>query len=237
MNRQNPGIGWCDWTWNPVTGCLHTLEECAVSLNCFARDLAENRLRGRFGYDQDDPFSPKFHRDRLQEPLKVKEPSKIFVVDMGDLFGDWVPQEWIEKVLYIVKRCPQHTFLFLTKNPGRYSEFKFPKNAWLGTTITSDNDIDRIEDLFDSAPEDATLFASVEPLTGYIADNASFLAHVDWVIIGAMTGSNAVIPEREWVDILLKHCEFRDIPVFLKDNLLKLFPDLEKRQEFPEVVK
>ncbi|MCK5601700.1 DUF5131 family protein, partial [Candidatus Pacearchaeota archaeon] len=152
-------------------------------------------------------------------------------------FGEWVPEAWIKGVLATVERCPQHTFLFLTKNPQRYSEFKFPKNVWLGTTVTCEGDSHNIEDLYDSTPDDATLFISAEPLMGYISDNFSSLAYIDWVIIGAMTGPNPRPPEREWVDILLKHCNFRDVPVFLKDNLLKEFPDLEKRQEFPEVVK
>jgi len=59
---------------------------------------------------------------------------------MGDLFGRWVPREWIERVLRHVERYPRTTFLFLTKNPARYLEFRFPPNAILGATMETNRD-------------------------------------------------------------------------------------------------
>ncbi|MEM1528493.1 MAG: DUF5131 family protein, partial [Sulfolobales archaeon] len=66
----------------------------------------------------------------------------VFVSDMGDLFCDEIPDEWILKVLEHVGRFPNTYFLFLTKNPSRYLEFtrKFPPNAVLGATIETDSD-------------------------------------------------------------------------------------------------
>jgi protein gp37 len=78
MNLNNK-IGWCDATWNVYHGCKNTCEFC------YARKLAEGRLKGRFGYD--NGFEPTFHQDRLQEPYRRKTPTKIFVSSMGDLFG------------------------------------------------------------------------------------------------------------------------------------------------------
>jgi len=127
MNKQSEsGIPYCDYTWNPATGCLHG---CSY---CFAERIAK-RFSGSKAFP--DGFKPRFHPERLGEPLKIKKPSVIFVSDMGDLFGDWVPEKCITEVLGVVGECPQHTFLFLTKNPKRYKRFNFPKNAWLGTSV------------------------------------------------------------------------------------------------------
>src|SRR5664280_2871172 len=73
MNKSK--IDWCDYTWNPVTGCLHGCEYC------YAR-----RMDKRFG---DGLFNPTFHQKRLDEPVKVKKSAKIFVGSVSDLFGNW----------------------------------------------------------------------------------------------------------------------------------------------------
>ena len=67
-------------------------------------------------------FSPTFHKYRLDVPKKWSEPRTIFVCSMADLFGEWVPDEWIEEVFTACEKAPQHTYLFLTKNPKRYIE-------------------------------------------------------------------------------------------------------------------
>jgi len=78
-----------------------------------------------------DPFAPTFHPDRLSQPAKTKKPSKIFVVSMGDLFGDWVDSVWINAVLGACGRAPQHVYQFLTKNPRRLEQWNglWPPNC------------------------------------------------------------------------------------------------------------
>ena len=80
MNKTD--IEWTDFTWNPVTGCLHG---CPY---CYARGTAR-----RF-YPPGIGFSPHFWSERLSKPGRRKKPAKIFVSSMGDLFGDWVPRNW-----------------------------------------------------------------------------------------------------------------------------------------------
>ena len=122
-------------TWNPITGCLHG---CVY---CWSRRLVETRLRWitrkyRHG------FKPAFHEEELSELFKPGE--FVFVSDMGDMFGDWVPEEWIMRVLDVVRRFPKTTFLFLTKNPRRYHVLKgtlcLYRNAIFGATIETDID-------------------------------------------------------------------------------------------------
>ena len=114
-------IEWTESTWNPITGCTPVSEGCA---NCYAKREAEGRLRGKFGYPQDEPFRVTFHgEDRLNDPLRWKRPRKIFVCSMGDLFHEDVPVEWIDKVIDAVARCEQHRFMLLTKRPERMKSY------------------------------------------------------------------------------------------------------------------
>jgi protein gp37 len=215
MNRT--GIEWTDFTWNPVTGCLHG---CSY---CYARRMA-NRLRGRCGYPKDEPFRPTFHEDRLGEPLFLSKPSRIFVSSMGDLFGEWVSSEWIREVVEICREADRHTFIFLTKNPARYAEFNFPPNCWLGATVTSGDDWAgyvryHYRALTDVAARNV-FFISWEPMLDYDwywDYNPKF----NWLIMGAMTGPGAkkYAPDPVWIENAVGACRERNIPIFMKDSI------------------
>jgi len=76
-------FGWIDETWNPVKGCKHGCNYC------WARDVAkQNKLRHQEKYK--DVFEPRLFPRELHRFRKAKH---IFVVDMGDLFGDWVDRK------------------------------------------------------------------------------------------------------------------------------------------------
>ncbi len=100
-------IEWTDATWNPITGCSPVSEGCE---NCYAKREAEGRLRGRCGYDKDEPFKVTLHPDKLDQPLRWTKPRRIFVCSMGDLFHEDVPRAWIEDVFNVILECRQHTF-------------------------------------------------------------------------------------------------------------------------------
>jgi protein gp37 len=122
----------------------------------------------QYGTPYEEPFAPAFHPDRLSEPAKAKKSSKIFVCSMSDLLGDWVPWEWICEAGATAMSCPQHIFQFLTKNPKRLKDFNpWPKNCWVGTTVTNQGDADeRVSELFKA---DAPVrFVSCEPLLSKI---------------------------------------------------------------------
>jgi len=106
-------------TWNPITGCTPVSEGCE---HCYAARMAK-RLAGRFGYPKDDPFRVTFHPDHLEEPLCWKKPRKIFVCSMGDLFHKDVKTEWIAAIWSMMAVTPNHTYLILTKRPGRMQNF------------------------------------------------------------------------------------------------------------------
>ncbi len=162
---NNTKIEWCDSTWNPVTGCLHGCEYCyarnqakrfegyggadgkiitynPLKISELYIPLTITRKNGKtvtapypFG------FEPTFHRYLLDIPQHWKKPRTIFVCSMADLFGDWVPDEWIEEVFKACEKATQHRYLFLTKNPKRYGDLakagKLPQreNMWYGSTL------------------------------------------------------------------------------------------------------
>lgn len=207
MNKSK--IEWTQFTSNPVRGkCLHACPYCYAE-----------RIRQRFG----QPEAITWVGRELTAIEKHKKPAVIFMGSMHDLFGKWIVSAMIEAILNTAKNCPQHTFLFLTKNPTRYSEFEFPSNCWTGYTDDGTSDL-RNWAIFKGRKN---CFVSFEPLIGdCISLNPDL---VDGVIIGAMTGPGAVKPERWQIDGIIRAMEGK--PVFLKNNLLSLFPELPRRQE------
>jgi hypothetical protein len=134
FNPTNEQISWAAWSWNPVTGCLH---DCKY---CYARELA---LSPSYKASYPVGFTPLFHHERLDAPANTKVPDgidadprlkRVFVCSMADLYGKWVPDEWIEKVHNSCIANPQWDYLMLTKFPRRYVGMNLPATAWLGTT-------------------------------------------------------------------------------------------------------
>ncbi|MEM3745462.1 MAG: DUF5131 family protein [Candidatus Bathyarchaeia archaeon] len=127
-------FGEINFSWNPVTGCLHMCSYCWARM--FARRLASMGVEPYRTHG----FSPAFAEWRLRE--RIPNGKFIFVSDMGDMWGDWVPAEWIERVLRVVRSKPRSKFFFLTKNPKRYLEFedKFSENVVLGVTLETNRD-------------------------------------------------------------------------------------------------
>lgn len=220
MNKTK--IDWTDWTWNPVTGCLHG---CPY---CYAQATAR-----RWGKSPaEKTFEPMFHPERLGQVSEAKPGDKVFVCSMADLFGEWVPQEWIKAVIAEVEKRPDVIFQFLTKNPCRYLDFdnslvksplwhhcEWPKNAWLGATATNQEQWDKAaSDLWSRGGYKWTKFISCEPLLEKINPwfgNETY----SWLIIGAQTGPRAVQPKETWVGLLENWADDKGIPVFHKDNL------------------
>ena len=212
MNRT--AIEWTDFTWNPITGCSRG---CVY---CYARRLAEGRLRGRYGYNQDEPFAVTWHPNRLIEPIKRRKGAKIFTCSMGEMFDPQVNPFWANMIFKVMRAVPRHTFQVLTKQPQNVLDrhFIIPHNCWLGISqdgrYTDDLAFHYLLNI-----EAKTKFVSFEPLLGEISDLETNLCGIDWVIIGARTGSGAVPPQKVWVENIIGAARDYDIPIFLKDNL------------------
>ena len=195
-------------------------------------------------------FAPTFHRYKLDEPARWTRPRNIFVCSMADLFGDWVPDEWIDDVIKSTQRALQHRYLFLTKNPERYGEWleRFEtcsidgldevENCWFGASASNNAELERanrskaqwvsIEPIRERIETDEGQFIEFNPYTG--AKRKRWV----WVVIGAETGNskNKVAPKREWIDDIVDACEDYGTPVFMKESLRTMMGD-DFRQEFP----
>ena len=242
-------IEWCDDTLNIVTGCM---PDFPCWQRCYARRMA-NRLRGRFGYDADEPFKPTFHPDKLDQPLHWSKPRRIFVVSMGDLFCEGVPHEWVERVMQAIGMAPQHTYMILTKRPRRMGDwFKShkvyaSKNLWLGISVSTQAELWERWEWLRQIPA-AVRFVSLEPLLEdvdlqYIfthtnskgrpfvrkieADGRFFL---DWVIVGPETGPKARPMDLDWARNIRDQCRGVGTPFFFKPGPL----DGVMWQEFPK---
>ena len=118
-------IEWTEETWNPTTGCTKVSPGCA---HCYAETLTK-RYAGRPGWPETfEPWIPGndtvvLHPDRLDAPLRWKKPSRVFVNSMSDLFHEYVPDEFIDRVFAVMALTPQHTFQVLTKRPERMREY------------------------------------------------------------------------------------------------------------------
>lgn len=268
-------IDWCDATFNPVTGCLHGCEYCYARkiAERFGGVYYEDELPNRWGeyecerlhadgdlHELDYPlknygnnkiapypfeFDPTFYRYKLDEPKRWKKPRTIFVCSMADLFGDWVPDEWIAEVFQACEAAPQHRYMFLTKNPARFKQLrengiKLPDDCWIGTSVTRDAEqadqyTGRTRYLSDNWDTTAKWFVSVEPIQERMSRNSiENLTAMHWVIIGAETGNRKgkVVPRKEWIDEIAEKCKCYRTPIFMKESLRDLMGD-DFRQEFP----
>ncbi len=262
MNKTK--IDWCDDSWNPVTGCLHGCEYCYArkQANRFKGHIVPTNKGGTgiYCHEEGTPifeiceplsvrcksgrivkasfpfgFAPTYHMDRFLDPKYVKKPETIFVCSMGDLFGEWVPDDWIREIFETCEIAPQHTYLFLTKNPGRYLDLankgKLPRsgNMWYGSSVTGEHIAH-----FGSSGRYNT-FLSIEPLLLPINMEVGSFQTAKWIIIGAETGNrkNKVVPQKEWIDHIVTYCDENGIPVFMKDSLIPIVGEENMRREFP----
>lgn len=256
-------IDWCDSSWNPVTGCQHDCEYCyarslANRYGGFDHDEDKNPVGNQFviGVQElDKPkhimrknglhkapypwfFLPTLHRYRLDQPSKWSEPRTIFVCSMADLFGKWVPDEWIEAVINACLAAPQHRYLFLTKNPARYMHLiangiipENQPNFWFGSTAT----IPEMEFFW---CDEVNTFVSIEPILAPFEDltdeGVDPASKTNWIIVGVETGNrkNKVIPQKSWIDEIVSAAKKAGTPVFMKESLREIMGD-DFIQQFP----
>ena len=161
LNHQNVAedgnaIDWARFSYSPITGCKHDRPYCYI------RDFV--------------PVAPMFHPDRLAAPInqspRVTNDVRdrcIFVGSLADLFGRWVPAEWIEAIIDVFRACSSSGWIFIicTKFPQRLLEFQFPPNVWIGTTIDQQARVASAEDAFAQLRErdpKRVLWAGLEPM-------------------------------------------------------------------------
>lgn len=214
-------IEWTEATWNPTTGCDRTSPGCD---NCYALSLAKRlKAMGQPKYQVDgDPktsgpgFGLTCHEDALAIPFGWRAPRTIFVNSMSDLLHPAVPDEFIIKVLEVMRGTPQHQYQILTKRSKRLAvlgpKLNWPDNAWMGVSVEADRYTFRVAHLLESGAP--VKFLSCEPLLGPL--DSLDLAGLDWVIAGGESGPGARPMAAEWVRLVRDRCGESRVPFFFK---------------------
>ncbi len=255
-------IEWVDTSWNPIIGCSKISPGCQ---NCFAAKMAGRLANmGQISYkdvvlfegsgDEDNPKTKflgvwngttSLVRSVLDKPYSWKKPQTIFVCSMGDLFHDTVDFNDILEVMYVIAKCPRHTFKILTKRPQRMHEFftdwipnpfwingDYLPNVWLGVTAENQEQADKRIPILLDIPA-AKRFVSVEPMLSEVSfrwakwkkistepsaatNHLDGLRMLDWVITGSESGPGRRPMDIEWVRSLKNQCVEAEVPIFLK---------------------
>ena len=222
MSLRNK-IGWCDQTLNIIFGCLFGC------LFCYARVQAKRRKPYcLLCYN----FIPHAHLERLKQLTIRQKPLRIFMDSMSD-WNSKMLDEWLNPIIEKMRECKQHTFQILSKFPKGFARFSFPKNVWLGTSITRTSEIYRVLQLREAANGNLC-FTSIEPIQELIKHYFT-RKETDWLIVGRETGhrKEKIIPEQAWIDALIQNARQEGIPIFIKDNVQKLFGSEYHIEEFP----
>ena len=213
-------IEWTDGSWNCVTGCTKVSAGCT---NCYAETLSL-RLQKMGTKRYRNGFKLTLHPDALNIPLKWKEPKKIFVNSMSDLFHKDVPFDFIDKVWDVMEKANWHIYQILTKRPEimlKYIEERRkaspasniqPNHIWLGTSVEDSRVVHRIDTL---RQVPATIrFISFEPLIGDVGNLD--LSGIHWAIVGGESGKNHRPIKEEWVLNIQKQCRAQGVAFFFK---------------------
>ncbi len=206
-------IEWTQHTWNPVTGCTKVSPGCK---HCYAETMARRlKAMGAAGYE--NGFALTLHPGRLQQPIERKTPTTYFVNSMSDLFHEAVPDRYIEQVLDVCRRTPQHTYQVLTKRAERLPMFfaarQVPTNVWLGVSVEDRRyGVPRIAQL--RKVKAAVRFLSVEPLLEGLGKLN--LGGMHWVIVGGESGHGARPMQPEWAEEVRTQAVAQSVPFFFK---------------------
>ncbi len=215
MNKKN-SLETTDKKWNPVTGCTKISEGC---VNCYAERMATGWLQGFNNARYKNGFELTLHHDLIEQPLHWRKSRTVFVCGMSDFFHDGIPDEFIVKMFEVMKKSPQHRFLFTTKRSERLRKMdsegllEWCDNIWAGVTVENMKRRNRIDDLLSTGAH--LKYLLVEPLLEEV-DLSQSLKNIDWVVCGGESGPKARPCEVEWVRKVRDDCITAGVPLYFK---------------------
>lgn len=208
------------WTqgWNLVSGCTAISDGCE---HCWARAYA-SRMSARWG--RPDNFSQVvLRREWLGQPQRWKETRRVVVSQMGDLFQDAVPDDFIRAAFAAMADAPLHRFRVLTKRSARLAalapSLPWPPHIWAGVTVETLTNAARLDDL--RRVPAVVRFVNAEPLLGDL--NGVDLADIHWVVCGAETGPGRRPAAIGWYRSIIHECERQNVRLWIKAGANKPF--------------
>ncbi|TXN20792.1 phage Gp37/Gp68 family protein [Methylobacterium sp. WL9] len=209
-------IEWTEATWNPVTGCSKITRGCD---NCYAERFSE-RFRGVSEHPFENGFDLTLRPARLEQPLQWRQPKRIFVNSMSDLFHKEIPIDFIDAVFRTMEAANWHTFQLLTKRSSlmarylkaRYRKGVAPGHIWLGVSVEDAQNAVRIKHL--RAAPITTRFVSFEPLLGPVGKID--LEGISWAIVGGESGPRCRPMAEEWAMEIRDQCQEAGVAFFFK---------------------
>jgi len=222
---QPTDISWADYTWNPITGCSHAGPEC---WNCYAETFSLRQGRTDHEWTVENAAeNVTMHPDRLADPDEFTfpdGPGRVFVGSMTDMFHSQVDPGFVQQILDVCRRFPEHVWIWLTKRPHHAAEWRldWPPNTILGCSVGSGPGGEfpctthRIEQLRDvNVPR---RWVSFEPLIEPVGEVP--LDHIDWMVVG---GETAAADDRremdhEWARDLLAQARDAGVPYYFKQD-------------------
>lgn len=211
---ENSAIQWTDATWNPWHGCKKVSPGCKY---CYM-------FRDKERYGQ-DPTTVLRSKTKFRDPLKWKDPAKVFTCSWSDFFIEEA-DEWRNEAWNVIRNTPHLTYQILTKRPELISD-RLPDdwgtgypNVWLGTSVENMDSLWRVGTLR-TIPHNFVKFVSFEPLIEYI--DRPNLEGIHWAIIGGESGNeNGRYLYRPcqigWIDDLRLDCQTQGVSVFVKQT-------------------
>jgi protein gp37 len=213
-------IEYLDHVYNPLAmRCTPISVGCA---KCWHLRMA-NRLAGR---NKESYFKeinayngsgPPVMTPRLNDPLKRKKPTVYGVQFMGDWMHESINPDHLRAILDVIIRCPQHTFLTLTKRPERLNNLIISRieNLWTGVTVCNQSEADEKIPILLNIPA-AHRWVSVEPILGPVIIQEHYFKGISWVVCGCETGPGARNSYYKWYRSLRDDCKEAGIPYFQK---------------------
>jgi protein gp37 len=192
-------------------------------------------MNDRFKWIEDFD-SPQWF-DRLHH-FQTRKPKSIFINSMSDI-AFWDTQH-ISSVLRAATYNPQNRYIALTKDLtmflGKMQTIRLcgrlpaPELAalkdifYIGETITHGGaGAGGVMLPYLSSEEIEPNFINIEPILTPLANELAQknLKYCKTIIIGAETGNRKykVVPEKKWVDNIVKLADERGVPVFMKNSL------------------
>jgi protein gp37 len=225
-----------------VAGCTHISAGCA---NCWAADM-EHRFRKHGLTAKSGKWTGKIKvQEHLLKRCYSKKPKVIAF--WNDIFHKGVPDSFYEKLMTAIADNPQHVYLIMTKRPQLipdfFSNISVLKNVFLGVTIENMASMNRLKELNDRWLGKTML--SIEPLLELLYINLTHLSGIDWVVIGAESGTNRRSCKLEWVKSIVAQCSIAHVPVFVKQvhidgklsKDISKWPDSLRYREVPKVIR